>query len=83
MTGRELGLRDMSLREPGMSEREQLAALGVEVHHLTEAVRELERKVDGLNAQANRWKGAFLVVLSMGAAVGWLADRASSLWGAP
>lgn len=65
------------------SEREQIAALSVEVHHLTEAVRELERKVDGLNAQANRWKGAFLVVLSLGAVAGWLAERASSLWTAP
>ena len=50
---------------------------------LEERNRELERKVDGLNAQANRWKGAFLVVLSLGAVAGWLAERASSLWTAP
>lgn len=60
-----------------LSERERIAALGVEVHHLTDAVRELERKVDRLSAQANRWKGGFLVVISIGAAVGWLADRAT------
>lgn len=68
---------------PSATEREQIAALRVEVHHLTEAVRELERKVDGLTAQANRWKGAFLVVLSFGAVIGWLADRASSFFAPP
>ncbi len=65
---------------PPTTEREQIAALRVEVHHLTVAVKELERKVDGLTAQANRWRGAFLVVLSFGALMGWLADRAAALW---
>lgn len=66
-----------------LSEREQIAALSVEVHHLTEAVRELDRKVDGLSDQANRWKGAFLVILSLGAVAGWLAERAARLWAGP
>lgn len=68
---------------PVMSEREQIVALGAEVRHLTKAVRELETKVDQLTAQANRWKGGFLVVLSFGAVIGWLADRILSLVGQP
>lgn len=66
-----------------LTEREQIAALSVEVHHLTEAVRELDRKVDGLSDQANRWKGAFLVVLSLGAVAGWLTERAANFWAGP
>ena len=63
--------------------REAIAALQVEVHHLTEAVRSLDKKMDALTAQANRWKGAFLVVLSFGAAIGWLIDRMVNLIARP
>ncbi len=72
-------MTDLEADRPPPGEREQIAALRVEVRHLTAAVRGLETKVDQLTAQANRWKGAFLVVLAIGGGIGWLVDRALSL----
>ncbi len=52
----------------------ELAALRVEVHHLTEAVGEMKGEVASLTAQANRWRGGFLVVLAFGGLLGWIAS---------
>lgn len=57
-----------------MSESNELAALQVEVRHLAEAVDKLSERVDALTAQANRWRGAFGVVLVLGGALSWLAQ---------
>ncbi len=64
----------------GMTEGEQIAALTVQVEHLTEAVNGLQTSVAGLTAQANRWKGAFVVVLMLGGVMGWLANLLAGAW---
>jgi len=55
-----------------------------DIGRLVGTVEQLERKVDQLStdvasvkAQADRWKGAFAVILGLGALVGWFADK---LW---
>ena len=56
----------------------ELAALRVEVTHLTESVDALKTEVVALTAQANRWKGAFGVVLVVGGIIGWFASIITS-----
>ena len=51
--------------------------LRAEVHALREEQRLLRGDVVGLKAQANKWKGAFGVVLMGGGFVGWAS---SWLW---
>lgn len=60
-------------------DREAIVALQVEVRHLTGAVEKLNDQVAILSNQANRWRGAFGVVLLIGALLGWLADHIASL----
>ncbi|MAG24643.1 hypothetical protein CMI47_03600 [Candidatus Pacearchaeota archaeon] len=60
----------------------QLAALKVEVEHLAEAVEKLTATTEKLTAQANRWKGAFGVVLFAGGLFGWLVNTLSDHLGA-
>ena len=64
----------------GMTEGEQIAALTVQVEHLTVAVNGLQTTVESLTAQANRWKGAFVVVLMLGGVMGWLANLLAGAW---
>ncbi len=53
----------------------EVAALKVEVQHLSAEVRELVKEQKRLTAQANRWKGAFGVILLVGGFLGWLASK--------
>lgn len=44
---------------------ERIAQLSTEVRHVHEEVSELK-------AQANRWKGAFWVIIAVGGIAGWV-----------
>ncbi len=53
-----------------------------QVAALTTAVNELKTKLDGIDARldtldrmANRWKGGFTVILSLGAMAGFIIDH--------
>ena len=52
-----------------------VAAMRAELVGLSAKVSSLEVKVDLLTGQANRWKGAFVVLLAVGGTIGWLSDR--------
>ncbi len=56
----------------GESLEANVAALTVEVKHLRAEVRELAAEQKRLTGLANRWKGAFGVILLFGASLGWL-----------
>ena len=47
-----------------------LARLEERVLQLQDEVRHVHREVSDLKAQANRWKGAFWVMLALGGVVG-------------
>jgi hypothetical protein len=57
-----------------LPESAELAALRVEVKHLADTVADLRAEVRALRDQANRWKGAFIVILALGGALSWLAQ---------
>lgn len=67
-----------------MTEPEYFRAIGrleAQVQALTAAITELKTKVEGMDTKlvdldrmANRWKGGFAVVLSLGAIAGVLID---------
>lgn len=50
-----------------------LARLEERIKTLSDEVRHVHEEVSDLKAQANRWKGAFWVILAMGGAVGTFA----------
>jgi len=50
-----------------------LARLEERLTQLQEEVRHVHDEVSDLKAQANRWKGAFWVMLAMGGVVGSIA----------
>tara|TARA_B100000073_G_C23586900_1_gene514606 strand:+ start:661 stop:861 length:201 start_codon:yes stop_codon:yes gene_type:complete len=50
-----------------------LARLEERIKTLSDEVRHVHREVSDLKAQANRWKGAFWVIIGLGGAVGALA----------
>lgn len=50
-----------------------LARLEERIKTLSDEVRHVHREVSDLKAQANRWKGAFWVIVGLGGAVGALA----------
>jgi hypothetical protein len=56
-----------------------IAALKVEMRHVTKAINRLECKVDDLTAQANKGRGAFFAVIGLGgvfiSAITWVASR--------
>lgn len=49
-----------------------LARLEERIKTLSDEVRHVHEEVSDLKATANRWKGAFWVMLAMGGLVGWL-----------
>jgi hypothetical protein len=57
-----------------MPESAELAALRVEVKHLADTVERLTERVEQLTAQANRWRGAFVVIIGLGGALSWVAQ---------
>ena len=50
-----------------------LARLEERIKTLSSEVRHVHGEVSDLKAQANRWKGAFWVIIGLGGAVGALA----------
>jgi len=50
-----------------------LARLEERIKTLSSEVRHVHEEVSDLKAQANRWKGAFWVIIGLGSAVGALA----------
>jgi len=50
-----------------------LARLEERIKTLSDEVRHVHKEVSDLKAQANRWKGAFWVIVGLGGAVGALA----------
>lgn len=71
--------------ESHMNEPEYFRAMGrleAQVQALTAAVGELKTKLDGmddklaeLDRTANRWKGGFAVILTLGALAGFIIDH--------
>lgn len=49
-----------------------LARLEERIKTLSDEVRHVHEEVSDLKATANRWKGAFWVMLAMGGIVGWV-----------
>lgn len=50
-----------------------LARLEERIKTLSDEVRHVHEEVSDLKAQANRWKGAFWVILALGGVVGTVA----------
>jgi hypothetical protein len=71
--------------ESPMNEPEYFRAMGrleAQVQALTTAVGELKTKLDGIDTRldqldlmANRWKGGFAVILTLGAIAGFVIDH--------
>lgn len=55
-----------------LSEEVQLALLIERVEILQDKVKGLEDEVTSFKTTANRWKGGFLALVSLGSIVGWL-----------
>lgn len=58
-----------------------IAALRVEIGHLREELHEVRDDVQAIKAQANRWKGAFLAIMTLGAIGGWLIGQWTAIKG--
>ena len=73
-----------------MNEPEYFRAIGrleAQVAALTTAISELKTKFDGIDARldqldrlANRWKGGFAVILTLGAIAGFVLDNVLRWW---
>ena len=50
-----------------------LARLEERIKTLSDEVRHVHDEVSDLKAQANRWKGAFWVMVAVGGIVGWIS----------
>lgn len=61
-------------------ERDRLARLEVRVEGIDEWLKSIDAKQDQILAQANRWKGGFMVILALGGLIGWFADKIMALF---
>lgn len=66
-----------------------IGRLEAQVASLIAAVSELKTKVDGIDTRldqldrlANRWKGGFAVILTLGAIAGFILDNVLHWWSA-
>tara|TARA_R100001594_G_scaffold66656_3_gene101011 strand:- start:11037 stop:11255 length:219 start_codon:yes stop_codon:yes gene_type:complete len=50
----------------------QIATIQTKLNDIKRNVSHLNKDVNNLNATANRWKGAFGVILIFGALLGWI-----------
>lgn len=57
-----------------------IAVLATKLDILVEKVEKIETQMDKMEAQVNHWKGAFFIVLIAGGLIGWLVDKALTLW---
>jgi F0F1-type ATP synthase assembly protein I len=55
-----------------------IGKLTYSIEQLTNDVHEIRTKVEAIEAQANRWKGAFTALLAIGGVIGWFADKIAS-----
>ena len=58
-----------------------IAALQAEIRNLRDDVQEVRDDVQAIKAQANRWKGAFLAIMTLGAIGGWLIGQWTAIKG--
>ncbi len=58
----------------------QVAVLTEKVEGIHEDVTGMKGDIKQLTAQANRWKGAFVVLLAIGSLIGWFADKATGMF---
>ena len=56
-----------------------MGQLQAEVKLLHEEILSLRQKQDSLMAQANRWRGGFIVILGLGAVISWMAQFITNL----
>jgi hypothetical protein len=86
-------LEERDQEEHAMSPNEQIeyfrsiGRLEAQVASLIAAVTELKTKVDGIDTRldqldrlANRWKGGFAVILTLGALAGFILDNVIRWW---
>ena len=57
-----------------------LARLEERIKTLSDEVRHVHEEVSDLKAQANRWKGAFWVMLGLGGIIGTFAHTIIGWW---
>lgn len=57
-----------------------LARLEERIKTLSDEVRHVHEEVSELKAQANRWKGAFWVMLGLGGVIGTFAHTIIGWW---
>lgn len=57
-----------------------LARLEERIKTLSDEVRHVHEEVSDLKAQANRWKGAFWVMLGLGGVIGTFAHTIIGWW---
>ena len=56
-------------------EHATLVRMETEFRNVQEQMEKLVEKVERIEAQANRWKGAFAAILGLGALAGWSLDK--------
>ena len=56
---------------------QQLGELSGKVDAIDRHLNAVQKDVSDMKAQANRWKGGFIVILAVGGLLGWVADK---LW---
>lgn len=59
----------------------RLAVVETEVSNIKGQLDRIEHDTSQLAAQANRWKGAIIVLLGVGGLIGWLVDKLPVPWG--
>lgn len=61
-------------------EQKRLASVEARLDEQGSDITEIKKDVKSLVGMANRWKGAFFVLLGVGAIVGWFIDRLASFF---
>jgi hypothetical protein len=56
------------------SQATQTALLRQEMEQMKVQLEELQRDVSAIRGMADRWRGGFLVLLSLGGIIGWIAS---------
>jgi Ni2+-binding GTPase involved in maturation of urease and hydrogenase len=59
----------------------QLGKLEANVEAMQSDIREMKDDLKSVTTQMNKWRGAGIILLLIGAAVGWLIDLAYKLLG--
>lgn len=59
----------------------QVAALATAITEMKTKLDTIDARLDALDRLANRWKGGFAVILSLGAVAGFLINNLLRWWG--